>query len=363
MNKSISLIFAYRNRDSDRIINAMRSLEKQTDPDFEVIFVDYGSIEGFAQKVHKALSQFSFVRYFYVAHPGLLWNKSKAFNYGIKKSDSEYIITADIDLIFHHEFIVSARKLASPKTYTVFSYAYLQEKESPSANSDIQYSELKPSHTGYITGSGLYPKAALKKVHGFDEFYHFYGSEDEDLFLRLEHLGLKKIDEEKNMLAHQWHPRYPFEEKDELSVIPKINNIRRINMEHYQRAKETEKIIPEKQKEWGSCYKKVDLIKLQNPTWIDELDCRESAVIHFLFEFLPSLEGVIEIRIKKGKGFDLKKSMKKILGRATEPYWSLKRINDEILKLIVFKYRHYNYEFKVSDDLQSLKFIIDLPKK
>ena len=362
MNKSISLLFAYRDRDQSRIFHSMKSLQQQTDPDFQVIFVDYGSSERNSEATRETLSSFPFVEYFYVAHPGLLWNKSKAFNYGIRKSESEYIVTADIDVIFHPEFVENTRRIASTENYTVFSYAYLQKKESKDV-SKREFSELKPSHTGYITGSGVYPKVFLEKIHGFDEFYHFYGSEDEDLFLRLEHAGLKRKKEEMNMLAHQWHPRYPFEEKNKLSLIPKINNIRRINMEHYRRTKETGKIIPDKQEKWGECYTKEDLLKLQKPGEIFTPDTRESSVVHFLHELLPKSEGVIEMIFNKNEqDVNIRNLVKRILGKESEPVWSLKQVNDEILKLILFRYREYNYEYKVDEDLRSLSLRIDLNK-
>lgn len=360
MSKSLSLLFAYRDRDQYRILRSMESLTNQTDSDFRVIFVDYGSCIDNSEATQKVLSKFPFADYHYVAHPGLLWNKSKAFNYGIKKSTSEYIVTADIDLIFHPEFVAKAKRIASPGNYTVFSYAYLQKQETEKI-SDLEFSELEPSHTGTITGSGLYPKASLEKIHGFDEFYHFYGSEDEDLFVRLEHAGLQRKEEGRNMLVHQWHPRYPFEESSKLSIIPKINNIRRINLEHYKRTKENGKIIPDNQETWGECYDKKDLLKLQNPDKIFKPGCKESAVIHFVHEFLPNCKGIIEVSfIQEAKGFNPKKSMKKILGKESEPEWNLKKINDEILKVILFRYRQHNYEYKVADNLRSLTLRIDL---
>jgi glycosyltransferase involved in cell wall biosynthesis len=363
MNKSITLLFAYRDRDPSRVFHSMKCLEKQTDSHFQVIFVDYGSSEKNSRAIMKTLSDFSFVEYHYVAHPGLLWNKSKAFNYGIRKAIADYIVTVDIDLIFYPEFVASAKRLAKPDNYTVFSYAYLQKQEVTFDISDRDFSDLKPSHIGYITGSGLYSKASLQRIHGFDEFYHFYGSEDEDLFIRLENAGIHKKEEERNMLAHQWHPRYPFEERNELSLTPKINNIRRINLKHYQVARDRKKILPDNQEEWGACYTLDDREKLQTPDEVFMLDCKESSVIHFLYEFLPNSKGVVEVNFSESeKGFNLKRSVKKALGKESEPLWDLKQVNDEILKLILFQYRNHNYEYWVGEDLRSLTFRIDMGK-
>lgn len=360
MAKNICLIFAYRDRDQYRIVNSMNSLKTQTDKGFQVVFVDYGSSQENSHATRKTLSNFTFVDYFYVAHPGLLWNKSKAFNYGIKKSESEYIVTADIDIIFHPNFVEKAKKLASHRTYTVFSYAYLQKQETQGTG-NREFSKLKPSHIGYITGSGLYPRVSLERVHGLDEFYHFYGSEDEDLFIRLESYGLKKNQEPCNLLAHQWHPRYPFEEKNELSRTPKIHNIRRINMAHYENARDSGRIVPNNQENWGECFRVDDQKRLSSPDYSFQIDSREAQVSHFLNERLGYLKGVVHAQFTESmEKKSARNLIKKLAGRKSEPVLSLKEINDHILKTIIYRYRHYNYEFNVDLEKRCILLKIDL---
>ena len=361
MNKRYSILFAYRDRDYLRIRNCMLSLQDQTEKSFEVIFVDYGSRAENSEKVKEVLSDFSFVTYYYVAHPGLLWNKSKAFNYGIKKSTSDFIITADIDLVFHPEFIKNIRKVSSNDSFTVFSYAYLPKSLTVESISGKDFSDLKPTHTGHITGSALYPKKTLEAIHGFDEFYHFYGSEDEDLFIRLENFGVKKISEPQNMLAHQWHSRYPSEEKDELSKIPKVNNIRRINMVQYENARESGNTIPIGQEKWGECLERSDQEKLSFPDYSFHLDCREAHVSHFLNERLHFLKGIVHVKFcQSPEKRSIRRLMKNLVGRKSEPVLPLKRVNDCVLKTIVYNFRHHNYEFKVNLEKKCILLKIDL---
>lgn len=348
MDNRYSILFAFRDRDHLRVKNCMQSLRDQSDNRFEVIFVDYGSRAETSENVEDILSGFSFVKYYYVAHPGLLWNKSKAFNYGIKKSTTDFIITADIDLIFHPEFIEKISNVTFKDSFTVFSYAYLPKSLTVKDISGKEFSELKPSHIGNITGSGIYPKKALEEIHGFDEFYHFYGSEDEDLFIRLENFGLKKIPEPQNMLVHQWHPRYPFEEKNELSEIPKVHNIRRINMVHCEHAEVSGRKIPKHQEKWGECHEESDLDKLSLPDYSFQLDCREAQVTHFLNERLRSINGIVYVKFcQSSDKITVRNLIKKFVGKRSEPVLSLKKVNDLVLKTIVYNYRHHNYFYKV----------------
>jgi len=96
----LSILFAYRNREKQRILNSLQSLQNQNENDFEVVFVDYGSNDAFASRIQKVVEGFSFASYHYIAHPGLLWNKSKALNYAASKAKGEFIFVADVDICF-----------------------------------------------------------------------------------------------------------------------------------------------------------------------------------------------------------------------------------------------------------------------
>ena len=44
----LAIVFGYRNREPIRVKRCLESLSKQTDSDFRVVFVDYGSAKIFA---------------------------------------------------------------------------------------------------------------------------------------------------------------------------------------------------------------------------------------------------------------------------------------------------------------------------
>ena len=65
MDKKLSIIYAFRNRDVERVQLSMESLHAQKFQNFEVVFVDYGSEAETAAKVQKTLKNFEFARYLY----------------------------------------------------------------------------------------------------------------------------------------------------------------------------------------------------------------------------------------------------------------------------------------------------------
>jgi len=105
MQKSISILIPYRNRDETRIRLVLESLEQQTNKDFNVVLIDYGSSENISLKIENLINSFDFASYHYVAHPGLLCNKSKALNFGIRYVDSEFVVTKDNDVLFTTNFL------------------------------------------------------------------------------------------------------------------------------------------------------------------------------------------------------------------------------------------------------------------
>lgn len=362
MKNKITIIFAYRNRDPHRIKISLNSLEKQTNKNFKVIFVDYGSIEAYSEPIKELVNSYHFAQYYYVAHPGLLWNKSKAFNYGILKAKTDYILTADVDLIFNPESIALINQLTDASTFTLFNYGYLSKGTSSKIETTTSFNDLKPSHFGDINGVGLYPASALKEIHGFDEFFHFYGSEDEDLYERLQNAGYKIKRDTQILFLHLWHPRYPRKKENELTIQPRLRNVMRINQQHYLRSIALKKVIPFNQKDWGKCFEKEDFVVLLKPTLRFVITNTASSVIHFLNEHLPSCkEEIVSIDFNEDTIYlSLKNRIKRALGKREQPILNLKEINDMVLKKIVFDYRHCNYSFLVSEDLKKISFTIDL---
>lgn len=362
MNRSLSLIYAFRNRDLQRIRLSMDSLKMQVFQDFEVIFVDYGSNRETAVELEKLLGDYNFVKYFYLSVENLLWNKSKALNYGILQSAGEFVFIADADLIFHPEATALLDRLKLPDAFNLFRMGYLNQKESEKLNSDYSFNELKVSRSGDVNGMVLAPKKTFEKINGFDEFFHFYGAEDEDLFDRLEQAGLRKNKNEDPLFYHNWHRSFSGSENELLTTNPRLKNIMRINQQHFHRNRERKLVKPLRQEGMGRIVDPKRIEDLQKPSLRFQIPNIVAQVEHFLREELPSYTGeIVHAEFYEDDYYStLKYKIKTLLGKQSQPYCSLKEVNDRILKEILFNYRDHNYSFKIREDLKRITFKIQV---
>lgn len=361
MQTQITIIFPFRDRDATRVRLSLQSLKLQSNKDFEVIFVDYGSQDSYANTVKNTVSDFDFVSYMYVGHPGLLWNKSKALNYGIKIAKSQYIVTADVDVLFEETFIEKALELAKPNTFSLFKIGYLSQKITEQQQSKLNLNAIETKFVGDTFGIGLYPKLALEMVGGVDEFFHFYGSEDQDLNYRITLSKASLMSCDDVLLYHQWHPRYPQKSNKQLTQIPRLSNALRINQRHFIRHQE-DKVLHPNSKNWGFVDDKNDKLLLEDPKHKIELSNISSHIIHFFGEEIKRYNNsVIQIVVTEAPYYkSFKHLVKKFLGKQTQPYMSMKEVNDLILKEIIFTYRDYNYSYFVSEKLNQIFFTIQL---
>ncbi|MDR5589711.1 glycosyltransferase family 2 protein [Christiangramia sp. SM2212] len=358
----LSIIFAYRNREISRIKAAMDSLKDQNNMGFEVIFVNYGSKPEISRDLEKLLAGYSFIKYYYLEVAQQLWNKSRALNFGIKKTDSPYIFIADVDIIFSPDSIDIFHKQASLDHFTLFTMGYLGKKDSIQISSKLDFKNLNPERYGKVNGMILTSKKSFWEVKGYDEFFHFYGAEDVDLISRLENAGYKS-----NMLTdayfyHIWHESYQKTDDNVLSVVPRLTNALRINQQHYfyhQREKIT---IPEKQDSWGEVIDKSLSNLLKTPSKKILLENTFAQVDHFFNEELYDIKNqILEVTIKEDPYYNsVKFKSKKLLGMQSQTYISLKEISNVILKKIIFDYRSSNYSFEITEDLKTIIFKIQL---
>lgn len=360
MEKHFSIIYANRNRSPERIAGSFNSLKKQSANNFEVVFVDFGSDPELVKEYRKVAASFDFVRFHNLDVSQLLWNKSKALNFGILKATSPYIFIADVDLIFHPESLSLFNKLAAPGKFYLFKLGYLNEKESLKLSSEYEFEDLKSIRSGAVNGMVLAEKKAFLKVGGLDEFFHFYGAEDEDLFARFENAGYSKEEIDSEYFYHNWHKSFSGSEDILITKNPRVKNIMRINQRHFQRNRERGVIKPYQQNNMGVTVSPEESSILNKPSQVFEIKNILSHVEHFLREELPLYKGEsVEVRFVEDPYFSTyKHKIKKSLGMQTQVYISLKEVNDIVLKEILFRYRDSNYSFHVNDDFKSVTFRI-----
>ena len=362
MNEFVTILYANRNRDIDRIKTSFDSLRNQTENNFKVIFVDYGSELTLVNGLKQLCKSYEFVTPFFLSVSQLLWNKSKALNYGVLQTQTPYIFIADVDLVFHPDATRLFKNRPLEKEFFNFKLGYLNQSESKKLLVNYNFEDLMPNKFGKVNGMILAQTQAFVEVNGLDEFFHFYGSEDEDLFSRMENAGYKKQTNEMSFFYHNWHQSFAGSENEIITLNPRVKDIMRINQRHFLRNREKGIIKPILQDYIGKVISKEQCDLLRNPTVTIRIYNILAHVEHFLGEELPSYQGeIIRVEFIEDPYFQtLKHKAKKLLGKQSQPYTSMKKVNDMVLKEIVFTYRNHNYSFKISEDLKTITFCIQL---
>ena len=202
----LSFIVGFRNRDLDRVHVFLESLSRQTDRDFELIFVDYGSDELLSEKLKPLVSKYQFAQYYFVNSRGQNWNRSKCLNFAFSKASGSYIFTADIDFVFINNFISLLKTTSVSSVARYYSFGYLSQKYSQ--NIDLNKTEHPTEAYSDIDtiGALLLSREIFSYLQGYDEFYEIWGVEDNDILKRIQ-LSNYKIEfcSDKNLIWHIWH--------------------------------------------------------------------------------------------------------------------------------------------------------------
>lgn len=354
----LTIIYPYRNRDLKRIQRSLNSLSKQTSQQFQVEFVDYGSEITHASKVKQLVKQYAFANYIYLNTKYQPWNKSRALNSSIKNLKEGYCFVADVDMIFREDFIHEAINLQNPDRAVYFKVGFLSKEETALDKSFNDY-EMKFESTDEATGLTMCPVKLLKEIRGFDEFYHFWGSEDTDLHVRLKNSGYKvKFYDQDILMLHQWHPTYRLKETDNLSEELQLSHIVRLNYQHLKIA-DQDKTTKVNEEQWGKVMTEEDESLCVNAL-SKTIACVKEKIDHFVFIELPNLDkGIHSFKfIEVDTPKTLKHNIKKVLNKRVDSFYNLKEVNDILLLHIISLYRDLPYIFKVSKDKTYIKFSI-----
>lgn len=237
MAELISVIVTTYNRE-DALAAVLRSLSRQTDPDFEVIVADDGSgpataalVEAWKAKVGHRIEQ--------------VWHEDRGFraaeirNRAILASRGTYCIFLDGDCIVRPDFIATHRRLAEPGCFVTGNRVLLSKE----LTGRVLRDDLVPETWGFarwiaerwrggvnrlaaLLHLPLGPlrrlrgqawqgarscnlaiwRADLDRVDGFDADYSGWGKEDSDIIVRLLRAGVRR---KEGVFAtgviHLWH--------------------------------------------------------------------------------------------------------------------------------------------------------------
>lgn len=204
---AITIVMVIKNRDRIRFERCLQSLSEQTYP-CKVTVVDYGSQEVNVQWEREIVSKFKNVKLIEVTRDTDIFNKSRALNIGFKDATTKYILSSDIDIIYSPNFVEEVMKVlvAKPK-----SIVLCQKIDLDKEGKEVETHE--PSASGSCIGIET---DWIEKVHGYDEFYTFWGREDNDLVDRAIADGYSIVwITDKTKIWHQWH---------ELAIRPSLDD-------------------------------------------------------------------------------------------------------------------------------------------
>lgn len=355
----ITILYPYRDRELSRVKRSLDSLSGQSCMDFKVLFVDYGSEFKMAKSVEELLTKYHFAEYFYSYHINRPWSRAKAVNIGLQMITTTYVFVADVDIIFRHDFVEKLYQLKNPKQAVYFKVGFLEENESKELKSFSDYKIAFTSGQG-AQGLSLFSLKELKAIHGFDEFLHFWGAEDEDVHIRLQLNGIEVFFYDSDvMLLHQWHQSYRKLDQKKITQNLQLSNITGINAQHLLYNKSNKRIIVN-QKDWGCSFSKIEFDQLEKQKKSIEVLNNKVAIDHFLFFELPNFSAsILNVNFLEDKfQTTIKYKVKKIIGKTVPEYYSLKEINDKLLLHLISFYNGCNYSYRISDDLKTINLKI-----
>ncbi|TRX34840.1 glycosyltransferase [Flavobacterium sp. ZT3R18] len=354
----ITILYTYRNRDLVRIKRTLHSLSKQSLSNFKVLFLDYGSKKNLAYEVEQLIKEYDFANYEYLFTELQPWNKAKALNHAIKKVDTDYCFIADVDMIFHPKFTSVLEDKIHSNKIAYFQVGFLSKEESVK---EIAFEEYKINFKSNeeATGMTLFPLAALHLINGYDEFFHFWGSEDTDIQNRLRNAGFEiEYCNDEVLLLHQWHKNYRSRETKALN--PELQLSRTVEMNHlHLQTNLINKRTQVNESGWGMIISENEFIELKKET-PRVITSKKVQIDYFLFNELPMLKGKIisVVFIEDPMISEFKYKVKKIMGKKVPEFYTLKEINDRVLLHIISFYHQVPYNYSISPDLKSITFSI-----
>ena len=351
----LTIVYPYRNRDAERVKRSLDSLKKQVNADFKVLFVDYGSNMHTAKEIKELISNYNFATYIYNFSEFQPWSRAKAINIGLKNVNTDFIFTADVDMIFSPDFISKVHELKNPHKAYYFKVGFLNEKES---KLDKSFGDYEIDFTTGVGAQGLslFYLKSLETIQGYDEFLHFWGAEDIDIHERLIRTGTESVFYDNQiLLLHQWHTSYRKSETNILSSDLQLKGVVKLNHQHLV-SNQKKKATKVNNESWGNLIQESDFNELEKCSNQIILSNKLEVIDHFLFVELPRFkEEVLSFQFVEDvfQG-SIKYRVKKFLGKNVPQYYSLKEINDMLLLHIISFYHSCPYSYRISKDLKTI---------
>ena len=340
----LTIVLTNRNRDLNIVSNCLASLSKQTQPTFRLFLVDYGSDSKYLNNLKQLVAGYTFVELIACPVTHQLWNKSRAINIALRKTDTPYFLVGDIDLIFHPEFVNKALDAIQHDAAIYFKYAFLSRETAAKA---LEFEAYAIDFLGgeAITGTTLFKTDILKQLNGYDEFYHGWGAEDTDIHIRLRQAGhtVRFIDD-AILIKHQWHPK-TYRSKD--SAHPFHSLLERINHAYMLFTEQHGITKANLHSDWGLLPDAAMYTQLASEATVKMRIHNTAIDFAALLAHLNNLEAVVfEVEITAvPTTVYLNERLKRLLGKKHHQILALQTINNHLLEAIITRFRNKPYQF------------------
>jgi glycosyltransferase involved in cell wall biosynthesis len=354
----ITVVLTNRNRDLKLVKRCLVSLHNQSNKQFKLVVVDYGSSIENLECLEGIIEQFPEIELISCDTSRQLWCKSRALNIVLKTCETSHFFVGDIDMIYHREFIEKLHQIKDKADATYFQVGFLSEKES---KNDKNFDDYKISFksTEEATGMTLYNTEVLKSINSYDEFYHGWGSEDTDVHLRLKNANKQVLFYSDSILMlHQWHPK-TYRSKD--STEPFHSYLEKINQKYLYYTKVSKKVKANTNFDWG-------LHNTNGSKDLKNIDV-EYGVTNELADFkgfvsnvlLNTKNQVISVTINTHQEYkSLKQAAKKALDKKVLTFADLQSVNDMLLETLIVNCRNAPYQYNFNRKEQYISLIIKL---
>ena len=218
----VTVLIGVRDRSDYRIVNALRSLQDQTDlpAPLKVIVVDYGSQPAGAQALETTCEHHG-VAYVRVEVSGI-WSRGRCLNVGLRLVDTKFAMVSDADIVFSPRYVADAVEELRKAPLSAVCSTMLDLPEGTSealsdaagAGAPLDLEPFRELCTPRLNRE-LHSSIAIthtefyRAIRGYDEYYEGWSNEDADLMRRFRALGLRpKLLTSSSFYLHQWHPKF-----------------------------------------------------------------------------------------------------------------------------------------------------------
>lgn len=214
----ISIVTTYFNR-KQQLLNTLRSINRSTVKDIEIIITDDASID--SERLEDLVDDYSFLKLIRLEPEQKTWiNPCIPFNIAIQHAKGDIIVLQNPECFHKTDILAYMREHITDNTYISVPTFALTSKMTNELSSGFEDFDLSSTAIGCENGWYNHPtfrachyhfcaaisRKNIQELGGFDERYaHGIGFDDDDLLRRISRKGINMSFAENQLAYHQHH--------------------------------------------------------------------------------------------------------------------------------------------------------------